>query len=96
VFLTVGQPLPWDAYDQSGTLLLRRGEAVPSEKAIEMGARVVSLADRYCAMVSTRGYQASHRKTHLADFAMEDVLTVDKLSIPIRLASIWGKDAKLS
>lgn len=142
-----------------------------SGDAIEIGAKIIGLADRYCAMVSTRLYRAphkpntalrdlyikqgqkidivvastlirlvgiypvgtlvrlktseigvvtgpgngpdtpavhavigrsgaqlevaSHRKTHLADFAIEDVLTVDKLSIPIRLASIWGKDAKL-
>ena len=140
--------------------------------AIEMGARIIGLADRYCAMVSTRSYRpphkpntvlrdiyvkqgqkidvvvagtmikligiypvgtlvrlktseiavvtgpgngpdtpavhavigrsgthlevASHRKTHLADFAIVDVLTIDKLSIPIRMASIWGKEAKLS
>lgn len=140
--------------------------------AIDMGARIICLADRFCAMVSSRGYRpphkpntalrdlylkhgpkidvvvagtmirlvgiyplgtlvrlktgeigvvtgpgngpdtpavhavigrsglslevASHRKTHLADFVVEDVLTVDKISVPIRLASIWGKDAKLS
>lgn len=140
--------------------------------AIEMGARIIGLADRYCAMVSAHGHRApqkpstalrdlyvkqghqidtvvagtmirlvglfpvgtlvrlktsevavvtgpgnspdhpavhavigrsgarlevaSHRKTHLADFAIEDVLTIDKLSIPIRMASIWGKDAKLN
>lgn len=139
--------------------------------AIDMGARIICLADRFCAMVSSRGYRpphkpntalrdlymkhgpkidvvvagtmirlvgiyplgtlvrlktgeigvvtgpgngpdtpavhavigrsglllevASHRKTHLADFGIEDVLTVDKISVPIRLASIWGKDAKL-
>lgn len=38
---------------------------------------------------------ASHRKTHLSEFAIEGVLTVDKLSVPVRMASIWGKDAKL-
>lgn len=38
---------------------------------------------------------ASYRKTHLADYAIEDVLTIDKLSIPVRMASIWPKDAKL-
>lgn len=143
-----------------------------SGDAIDIGAKIIGLADRYCAMVSTHGYRAPHkphtalrdlyikqgqkidiivasnmirlvgiypvgtlvrlktseigvvtgpgngpdtpavhavigrsgaqlevasyRKTHLADFAIEDVLTVDKLSIPIRLSSIWGKDAKLS
>lgn len=140
--------------------------------AIDIGAKILCLADRYCAMVSVRGYRpphkpntalrdlyvkhgqkidvivastmirlvgiyplgtllrlktseiavvtgvgdgpdtpaahavigrsgvplevASHRKTHLPGFAIEDVLTVDKLSIPIRMASIWGKDAELS
>lgn len=139
--------------------------------AIAMGARVIGLADRFCAMVSRRGYRAphkpntalrdlymkhgpkidvvvagtlirllgiyppgtlvrlktaeigvvtgpgngpdtpavhavigrsgvslevaSHRKTHLPAFAIEDVLTVDKLSVPVRMASIWGKDAAL-
>ncbi|BAO27966.1 HD-GYP domain-containing protein [Sulfuritalea hydrogenivorans] len=140
--------------------------------ATEMGAKIIGLADRFCAMVSVRGYRpphkpntavrdlylkhgqkidpvvaatlirlvgiyplgtlvrlktaevavvtgagngpdtpavhavisrggaqlevASHRKTHLADFAIEEVLTIDKLKIPIRMASIWGKDAKLA
>lgn len=139
--------------------------------AIEMGAKLIGVADRFCAMVSVRGYRpphkpsaavrdvylkqgqktdpavaatlirlvgiyplgtlvrlktseigvvtgpgngpetpavhavisrsgaqlevASHRKTHLADFAIEDVLTIDKLKTPIRMACIWGKDAKL-
>jgi hypothetical protein len=39
---------------------------------------------------------ASYRKTHLPDFAIEDVLTIDRISIPIRMASLWGKDAKLA
>lgn len=140
--------------------------------AIEMGARIIGLADRFCAMVSIRGYRpphkpntalrdlylkhgpkidvvvagtmirlvgiyplgtlvrlktseigvvtgpgngpdtpavhavigrsgvslevASHRKTHLPDSAIEDVLTVDKISVPIRMATIWGKDARLA
>lgn len=139
--------------------------------AIEMGAKLIGVADRFCAMVSVRGYRsphkpntavrevyrtqgqktdpvvaatlirlvgiyplgtlvrlktaeigvvtgpgngpetpavhavisrsgaqlevASHRKTHLADFAIEDVLTIDKLRTPIRMACIWGKEAKL-
>jgi HD-GYP domain-containing protein (c-di-GMP phosphodiesterase class II) len=143
-----------------------------SREDINMGARVLGLADRYCAMVSIHGYRAphkpstalrdlymklgqkidivvastmirlvgiypvgtlvrlrtseiavvtgpgngpdtpavhavigrsgaqlevaSHRKTHLADFSIEDVLTVDKFAFPIRMASIWGKDAKIS
>lgn len=38
---------------------------------------------------------ASHRKTHTAAQAIEDVLTVDKLSIPIRFTSIWGHHARV-
>lgn len=38
---------------------------------------------------------ASHRKTHTAAQAIEDVLTIDKLSIPIRLTSIWGHHARV-
>lgn len=39
---------------------------------------------------------ASLRKTHLPDFAIEDVITIDKLSAPIRMTTIWGKEARLS
>ncbi|MEK7737727.1 MAG: metal-dependent phosphohydrolase, partial [Pseudomonadota bacterium] len=39
---------------------------------------------------------ASHRKTHLQDFAIEEVLTIDKLSAPIRMTALWGKDARVS
>ena len=139
--------------------------------AIEMGARNIGVADKFCAMVSTRSYRGaqkpnsalsdlyiklgpkidvivagtlirvvgvypigtlvrlksteigvvigpgegpdtpavnaiigrsgtaleigSYRKTHLPEFAIEDVLTIDKVSIPIRMSAIWGKDAKL-
>ncbi len=38
---------------------------------------------------------AAFRKTHLPDFAIEEVLTIDKLNLPIRMSSIWGKDAKI-
>lgn len=38
---------------------------------------------------------ASHRKTHMAAQAIEDVLTTDKLAIPIRLTSIWGHHARV-
>lgn len=38
---------------------------------------------------------ASHRKTHTAAQAIEDVLTIDKLSVPVRLTSIWGHHARL-
>ena len=33
--LKVGQPLPWDAFDEHGVLLLHQGEAVPSQRAID-------------------------------------------------------------
>ncbi len=36
---------------------------------------------------------ASHRKTHLSKFAIEDVITIDKLGIPVRMTSLWGKEA---
>jgi HD-GYP domain-containing protein (c-di-GMP phosphodiesterase class II) len=39
---------------------------------------------------------ASHRKTHLPKFAIEDVMTIDKLGVPVRMTSLWGKDAKIS
>ncbi|MDQ5878892.1 MAG: hypothetical protein QG638_1626, partial [Pseudomonadota bacterium] len=137
-----------------------------SGDAIEMGAKIIRVADKYCAMISGRSYHgpqkpnvalrdlyikegqmidvivaatmirlvgiypigtlvrlktneigvvtgpgegpdtpavhaviarsglalevASHRKTHLPDFAIEDVLTIDRISIPIRMTSLWG------
>lgn len=143
-----------------------------SGDAIEMGARIIRVADKYCAMISGRSYHgpkkpnvalrdmyikeghtidvivaatmirlvgiypigtlvrlktneigvvtgpgegpdtpevhaviarsglaldvASYRKTHLPDFAIEDVITIDKISIPIRMSSLWGRDAKLA
>lgn len=39
---------------------------------------------------------ASYRKTHLADFAIEEVITFDKLSTPVRMAHVWGKEAKFT
>lgn len=33
--IRVGQPLPWDCYDQGGVLLLRRGTVVSSERQLE-------------------------------------------------------------
>jgi HD-GYP domain-containing protein (c-di-GMP phosphodiesterase class II) len=138
---------------------------------IVMGARIIGLADKYCALVSRRGYRPPqrpttairelyvnhgqtidtavagslirvlglypvgtlvrlatseigvvtgpgkgpdtpevhaiigrsgtaldvppHRKTHVSQFAIEDVITIDKLSCPVRMASLWGKDAKV-
>lgn len=38
---------------------------------------------------------ASYRKTHLKDFGVEDVLTLEKLSVPIRMTTVWAKDARL-
>jgi HD-GYP domain-containing protein (c-di-GMP phosphodiesterase class II) len=39
---------------------------------------------------------ASYRKTHLADFAIDEVITLDKLTKPIRMANVWGKEAKFT
>lgn len=39
---------------------------------------------------------ASYRKTHLADFAIEEVITFDKLSTPVRMTHVWGKEAKFT
>lgn len=142
-----------------------------SGESIEMGARVISLADMYCATVSGRTYRgpqkpraalrdlymkhgqkfdvvvastlirvlgiypvgtlvrlktseigvvtgpgegpdtpavhviigrsgmmldvASRRKTHLPNFAIEDILTIDKLSAPVRMTTVWGRDARV-
>ena len=142
-----------------------------SGEDIEIGARLIGLADKYCAMVSKRGYRppqkpttairdlyinhgqtlhpeiagsliralglypvgtlvrlvtseigvvtgpgespnmpevhaivgmsgtpldvAPRRKTHLPKFAIEDVMTFDKLSFPVRMTSLWGKDARV-
>jgi HD-GYP domain-containing protein (c-di-GMP phosphodiesterase class II) len=38
---------------------------------------------------------SSHRKTHLSKFAVEEVISIDKLNVPVRMASLWGKDAKV-
>jgi len=139
-------------------------------EAISVGARIVSVADKYCAMVSRRSYHgpqkpnmalrdlyvkqgqqidvtvaatlirlvgiypvgtlvrlktseigvvtgpgegpdtpavhaviaksglflevASYRKTHRAETAIDEVITFDKLTTPIRMANVWGKEAK--
>jgi HD-GYP domain-containing protein (c-di-GMP phosphodiesterase class II) len=36
---------------------------------------------------------ASHRKTHLSKFAIEEVITIDKLATPVRMFALWGRDA---
>lgn len=36
---------------------------------------------------------ASHRKTHLSKFAIEEVVNLDTLTRPLRIAALWGKDA---
>jgi hypothetical protein len=36
---------------------------------------------------------ASHRKTHLSKFDIEKVVTIDKLTTPVRMAALWGRDA---
>ncbi len=33
--LSVGQPLPWDVYGQDGVLLLRRGQIIESQRALD-------------------------------------------------------------
>jgi HD-GYP domain-containing protein (c-di-GMP phosphodiesterase class II) len=38
---------------------------------------------------------ASHRKTHLSKFAIEEVITIDSLTVPVRMTSLWGRDAKV-
>ncbi len=151
------------------------GSGYPSRisgDAIAAGARIIGIADRYCAMVSRRSYRgpnkpnlalrdlyvkqgqkidvtvaatlvriigiypvgtlvrlktseigvvtgpgespetpavhaviaksglfleiASYRKTHRADFAIEEVVTFDKLTKPIRMADVWGKEARFA
>ncbi|MFC5302799.1 HD-GYP domain-containing protein [Azospira restricta] len=37
---------------------------------------------------------ASYRKTHLPDSAIDEVITFDKLTTPVRMAHVWGKDAR--
>lgn len=39
---------------------------------------------------------ASYRKTHRAETAIEEVITFDKLSTPVRMAHVWGKEAKFT
>lgn len=140
------------------------------DQAISIGARIIAIADKYCAMVSRRAYHgphkphlavrdlyvklgqqldnaiaatlihvigiypigtlvrlksdeigivtgpgegpdtpavhvviaksglflevASHRKTHRAEFAIDEVMTHEKLTTPIRMANLWGKEAR--
>ncbi|MBI2305877.1 MAG: HD domain-containing protein [Rhodocyclales bacterium] len=39
---------------------------------------------------------ASYRKTHLPEAAIEEVITFDKLSMPVRMSNVWGKEAKFT
>lgn len=39
---------------------------------------------------------ASYRKTHRAETAIDEVITFDKLTTPIRMANVWGKEAKFT
>lgn len=140
------------------------------DPAISVGARIIAIADKYCAMVSRRAYHgphkphlavrdlyvklgqqidnaiaatlirvigvypvgtlvrlksgeigvvtgpgqgpdtpavhvviaksglflevASHRKTHRAEFAIDEVMTHEKLTTPVRMANLWGKEAR--
>lgn len=143
-----------------------------ADDAIGIGARIVGVADRYCAMVSRRAYRgplkpnqalrdlcvkqgrcidvtvaatlirivgiypvgtlvrlksaeigvvtgpgeapetpavhaviaksglflevASYRKTHRAETAIEEVIALDSLTTPIRMANVWGKEARFT
>lgn len=37
---------------------------------------------------------ASYRKTHRPESAIEEVLTANKLTTPVRMSNVWGKDAR--
>lgn len=39
---------------------------------------------------------ASHRKTHRAEFAIDEVMIHEKLTTPIRMANVWGKEARFT
>lgn len=39
---------------------------------------------------------ASYRKTHRAETAIEEVIPFDKLTTPVRMANVWGKEAKFA
>ncbi len=65
--------------DGSGYPFGRRGVDIP------LGAKIVSLADRYCARVSTRSY----RRSLLPDEALRDILLADHASVDPMLTACF-------
>jgi HD-GYP domain-containing protein (c-di-GMP phosphodiesterase class II) len=78
-------------------------------EAIALPARIIGLADKYCAMVSGRQYRGPQKPhTALRDLYVKQGQKIDvaaagtlirvmglKLSIPIRFTSIWGHHARV-
>lgn len=65
--------------DGSGYPFGRQGETIP------LAAKIVSLADRYCARVSSRGY----RRALLPNDALNDMLVADQRSIDPMLTACF-------
>lgn len=65
--------------DGSGYPLGKSGDDIP------LGAKVISLADRYCARVSTRNY----RKSLLPNEALSDILLADHQSVDPMLTACF-------
>ena len=59
--IQLGTPLPFDTFDEAGTLLLRRGFVIDDPQQLEClhSAQVLSVADRYGAMATGRAYRAA-------------------------------------
>lgn len=68
--------------DGSGYPHGKRGADIPAN------AKIISLADRYCARVSTRNY----RKSLLPNAALRDILLADKNNIDPTLASAFIRE----
>jgi len=68
--------------DGSGYPAGKRTQEIPE------GARILALADRYCARVAQRGY----RKSMLPNAALRDILTTDKDKIDARLAALFIRE----